>query len=151
MSTCPKASWPAVKAMLHSVYDQPDAGSVHAQFDKLLDQVADRLPAVAEHLDAARGDLLAFTSFPKEIWRQIWSNNPQERLNKEIRRRTDVVGIFPDRHSVTRLVGAVLAEQHDEWTEGRRYFALDILHRARLNLITTTDTEPQEQPLALSA
>ncbi|GAA3804022.1 IS256 family transposase [Cellulomonas soli] len=151
MSTCPKSSWPAVKTMLHSVLDQPDADSVHAQFDKLLDHVTDPLPAVAEHLDAARADLLAFTAFPKEIWRQIWSNNPNERLNKEIRRRTDVVGIFPDRDSVTRLVGAVLAEQHDEWAEGRRYFALDVLHRARLNLITTTDTEPQEQPLALSA
>jgi putative transposase len=151
MSVTPKSSWPAVKAMLHSVYDQPDAGSVHAQFDKLLDQVTAPLPAVAEHLDAARADLLAFTAFPREIWRQIWSNNPQERLNKEIRRRTDVVGIFPDRDSVTRLVGAVLAEQHDEWTEGRRYLALDVLHRARLNLITTPETEPQEQPLALSA
>ena len=132
------------------VYDQPTASDVHAQFDKLLDAVSDKLPAVAEHLDAARADLLAFTSFPKEIWRQIWSNNPQERLNKEIRRRTDVVGIFPDRDSVTRLVGAVLAEQHDEWTEGRRYLALDVLHRARLNLITT-DLDPKEQPLALSA
>ncbi|HEY0949694.1 IS256 family transposase [Nocardioides sp.] len=151
MSTCPKSSWPAVKAMLHSVYDQPDADSVHAQFDKLLDHVTDPLPAVAAHLDAARADLLAFTSFPKEIWRQIWSNNPNERLNKEIRRRTDVVGIFPDRDSVVRLVGAVLAEQHDEWAEGRRYFALDVLHRARLNLLTTADPDPQEQPLALSA
>ena len=149
MSTCPKSSWPAVKAMLHSVYDQPDTDSVNAQFDKLLDQVTAPLPAVAEHLDTARADLLAFTAFPKEIWRQIWSNNPQERLNKEIRRRTDVVGIFPDRDSITRLVGAVLAEQHDEWAEGRRYLALDVLHRARLNLITTP--EPQEQPLALSA
>lgn len=81
MSVCPKNSWPAVKAMLHSVYDQPDAPSVHAQFDKLLDQVAGPLPTVAEHLDHARADLLAFTHFPKEIWRQIWSNNPNERLN----------------------------------------------------------------------
>jgi transposase-like protein len=151
MSTCPKSSWPAVKAMLHSVYDQPDATSVHAQFDKLLDQVTGPLPAVAEHLDAARADLLAFTAFPREIWRQIWSNNPNERLNKEIRRRTDVVGIFPDRDSITRLVGAVLAEQHDEWAEGRRYFALDVLHRARLNLITTTDPKEADQPLALTA
>jgi transposase-like protein len=131
MAICPKTAWPAVKTMLHSVYDQPDAEAVQVQFDKLLDQVGRQLPEVAEHLDTARADLLAFTAFPKEIWRQIWSNNPNERLNKEIRRRTDVVGIFPDRDSVTRLVGAVLAEQHDEWTEGRRYLSLDVLARAQ--------------------
>ena len=136
--------------MLHSVYDQPTAKDVHAQFDKLLDAVADKLPDVAEHLDGARADLLAFTAFPKAIWRQIWSNNPNERLNREIRRRTDVVGIFPDRDSVTRLVGAVLAEQHDEWAEGRRYFALDVLTRSRLNLLDDT-TEVTDQPLALTA
>ena len=147
MSTCPKSSWPAVKAMLHSVYDQPDPEAVHAQFTKMLDQLTGPLPAVADHLDGTRADLLAFTAFPKEIWRQIWSNNPNERLNKEIRRRTDVVGIFPDRGAVTRLVGAVLAEQHDEWAEGRRYFALDVLTRAR----TPRPTAPASDALELAA
>ena len=143
MSVTPKASWPWVKTLLHSVYDQPDAASVHAQYDRLVDAVAGKLPKVAAHLDAARADVLAFTSFPKEIWRQIWSNNPQERLNREIRRRTDVVGIFPGRDSLIRLVGAVLAEQHDEWTEGRRYLGLDVLARSRITL-APSDTPPIE-------
>ena len=144
MSVTPKSSWPWVRTLLHSVYDQPDAESVVAQYNRVLDALADKLPKVAEHLDTARADLLAFTAFPKQIWRQIWSNNPQERLNREIRRRTDVVGIFPDRASVIRLVGAVLAEQHDEWIEGRRYFGLDVLTRARAAL-TRTDQPTVQQ------
>jgi putative transposase len=151
MAVCPKSAWPAVKTMLHSVYDQPDPDSVNAQFDKLLDSVSRSLPKVAEHLDDARADLLAFTGFPQQIWRQIWSNNPNERLNKEIRRRTDVVGIFPDRDAIIRLVGAVLAEQHDEWTEGRRYFALDVLERSRTTPTTITSTATEDLQLETAA
>ena len=140
MSVTPKVMWPAVKAMLHSVYDQPDAPAVHAQFDRLIEYVTAKLPAVAEHLERAREDILAFTAFPKDVWTQIWSNNPSERLNREIRRRTDAVGIFPTREAIVRLVGAVLAEQTDEWAEGRRYLGLEVLARCRL---TVTTTEPE--------
>ncbi|MDP1877890.1 MAG: IS256 family transposase [Actinomycetota bacterium] len=142
MSVTPKSSWPWVKALLHSIYDQPDAESVHAQFDRVINALETKLPAVADHLEGARADILAFTSFPKEIWRQVWSNNPNERLNREIRRRTDVVGIFPDRGSIIRLVGAVLAEQHDEWAEGRRYLGLEVL--AKSKAVTSTETEATE-------
>ncbi|GMA18621.1 IS256 family transposase [Arsenicicoccus piscis] len=149
MSATPKSSWPWVKALLHSIYDQPDADAVHAQFDRVVDALAEKLPDVAEHLEDARADILAFTPFPKEVWRQIWSNNPNERLNREIRRRTDVVGIFPDRASIIRLVGAVLAEQHDEWAEGRRYLGLDVLARAQA--IDTDHAEEVSTDLELQA
>ncbi len=143
MSATPKNSWGWVKALLHSIYDQPDAESVHAQYDRVVDALSEKLPTVADHLETARADILAFTAFPKEIWRQIWSNNPNERLNREIRRRTDVVGIFPNRASIIRLVGAVLAEQHDEWAEGRRYLGLDVLAKSQVvDAVTEEVSEP---------
>jgi transposase-like protein len=150
LTKVPKSAQPWVATLVRTVFDQPDADSVRAQYQRAVDAIAERFPAAAEHLDDAREELLAFTAFPREIWRQIWSNNPQERLNKEIRRRTDVVGIFPNRAAIIRLVGAVLAEQTDEWTEGRRYMGLEILTKARLTLITNegTDTEPAAAELA---
>jgi transposase-like protein len=151
MSATPKSSWGWVKALLHSIYDQPDAEAVHAQFDRVVDALSEKLPAVAEHLEEARADILAFTAFPKEVWRQIWSNNPNERLNREIRRRTDVVGIFPDRPSIIRLVGAVLAEQHDEWAEGRRYLGVDVLARSQAVDNNATEEVPEPAIQALTA
>ena len=149
MSATPKSSWPWVKALLHSVYDQPDAASVHAQFDRITESLREKLPTVATYLEDAREDILAFTVFPKACWRQIWSNNPQERLNREIRRRTDVVGIFPNRDAVIRLVGAVLAEQHDEWVEQRRYLGLEVLKQCRTAL-AVPDTDDKEEPLTIT-
>jgi putative transposase len=137
LAKVPKTAQPWVATLVRTVFDQPDADAVRAQFVRVVDTIQAKVPAAAEHLDAARDDLLAFTAFPREVWRQVWSNNPQERLNKEIRRRTDVVGIFPNRAAIIRLVGAVLAEQTDEWTEARRYMGLEILAKARLTAINT--------------
>ena len=135
--------------MVRSVFAQPDTPSVLAQFDTVLRSLESRFKDAAALLASAREELLAFTTFPKEHWRQIWSNNPQERLNKEIRRRTDVIGIFPDRGALIRLVGAVLAEQHDEWAESRRYLGLDVLSKSRAD--QNSPTEQEDTPAALTA
>jgi transposase-like protein len=147
LAKVPKSAQPWVATMVRTIFDQPDAASVHAQYGRVVEAIEARFPDAATHLDDAREDLLAFAAFPHEVWRQIWSNNPQERLNKEIRRRTDVVGIFPNRAAIIRLVGAVLAEQTDEWTEQRRYMGLEILNKARLTLIEG-DNPPTTEPAA---
>ena len=127
--TVPKSMQGLVATTVRSIYAQPDAESVRAQHARVVEQLAPRFPKAAKMLADAVEDLLAFTSFPKEHWRQIWSNNPQERLNREIRRRSDVVGIFPNRDSLIRLVGAVLCELHDDWVVVRRYMTFDIQQR----------------------
>lgn len=127
LTRVPKSAQPWVSTLVRTIFEQPDAASVRAQHAQVVAALEAKLPQAAAHLDDAGDDILAFTAFPREVWRQVWSNNPQERLNKEVRRRTDVVGIFPGRDAIIRLVGAVLAEQNDEWTESRRYMGQEIL------------------------
>jgi putative transposase len=127
LTRVPKSAQPWVSTLVRTIFEQPGAASVRAQHAQVVTALEAKFPAAAEHLDDARDDILAFTAFPREIWRQVWSNNPRERLNKEVRRRTGVVGIFPGRDAIIRLVGAVLAEQNDEWTEARRYMGPEIL------------------------
>jgi transposase-like protein len=114
LTRVPKSAQSFVATMVRTIFAQPDAATVHEQHRRIVDQLESRFPEAATLLDEAGPDLLAFTPFPKEHWRQVWSNNSLERLNREIRRRTDVVGIFPDRAAIIRLVGAVLAEQNDD-------------------------------------
>jgi transposase-like protein len=140
----PKSAQGLVATLVRSIFAQPDAVSTQAQHARIVDQLGERFPAAAELLADAAGELLAFTSFPKEHWRQVWSNNPQERLNKELRRRTDVVGIFPNRAAVLRLIGAVLGEQHDEWAVARRYMSTESLAKTRIRVIDG-DGEPQHE------
>lgn len=118
----PRSARSMVASAIRLVFEQPDEAAARRQLGSVIDTVAGRFPAVAELLTDAEADLLAHYAFPESHRRQIRSTNPQERLNKEIKRRTGVVGIFPNRASVLRLVGMILAEQDDEWQDGRRYF-----------------------------
>lgn len=147
LSQVPKPAQQAVATMVRSIFAQPDADSVLAQHRSVVEHLETRFAKPAEMLDEARDELLAFTAFPKAIWRQIWSNNPLERLNKEVRRRTDVVGIFPNRSSLLRLVGAVLAEQHDEWAVSRRYMSLEVITASMARQLD----QPQEAKTAITA
>jgi transposase-like protein len=127
LTRVPKSAQTLVATLVRSIFAQPEQEAVWAQHGRMVEQLTERFPAAAALLAEAGPDVLAFATFPREHWRQIWSNNPQERLNREVRRRTDVVGIFPDRAAVVRLVGAVLAEQHDEWLVARRYLSVESL------------------------
>lgn len=144
LTKVPRSAESMTATMVRTIFAQPDPDQVWAQHRRVVDHLHQvGLTDAADHLDGAGGEILVFTGFPKAHWRQIWSNNPQERLNKEIRRRSNVVGIFPTRGSIIRLVGALLAEQHDEWAIARRYMSLDSLAQARIRLL---DDEPDELP-----
>ena len=140
LTRVPKSAQGFVATMVRTIFEQPDAKTVREQHRRIVAQLEERFPDAATMLDEAGPDLLSFTGFPKEHWRQIWSNNPLERLNREIRRRTDVVGIFPDRPSIVRLVGAVLAEQNDEWAVARRYMSAESITKALADPVD----EPEE-------
>src|SRR5438874_340939 len=130
LTRVPRSAQSFVATMVRTIFAQPDADTVYEQHRRIVDQLETRFPEAAALLEEAAPDLLAFTAFPKEHWRQLWSNNSLERLNKEIRRRTDVVGIFPDRAAIIRLVGAVLAEQNDEGAVARRYMSTESITKA---------------------
>jgi putative transposase len=139
----PKGDWPMIATLVRSIFEQPDRDSTWSQLGDVVSKLTEvgfcELANIV--LDAA-DDILAFSAFPVEHWPQIRSNNPQERLNKEIRRRTDVVGIFPNRAAVIRLVGALLAEQTDEWAVARRYMGAESLAKARHPDTSSADPRP---------
>ena len=148
LTRVPKAAQAMVATLVRTVFAQSDPDQVRAQFARVVDQLEGQFPAAAELLIDAESDLLAFATFPVEHWRQIWSNNTQERLNREVRRRTDVVGIFPNRAALIRLTGAVLAEQNDEWAVARRYMSTESLTKARMHLVAGEVAESEEVTVA---
>ena len=126
LTKVPKSMQPFVATLVRSIFAQPDNDSVREQHRRVVDQLRPKMKDAATMLDDCKEELLAFTNFPKEHWKQVWSNNPQERLNRELRRRTDVVGIFPNRDAIIRLVGAVLMEMNDDWAVVRRYMTFEV-------------------------
>jgi putative transposase len=143
LATVPKAHVEFVAAAFRSIFALGTADEVRARYDDVTDTLAERFPKAADSMRSARTDVLAFSAFPKAHWRKVWSNNPLERLNKEVKRRSNVVGIFPNDTAAIRLIGAVLADQHDEWAIARRYLSeasMDELNAQR-------DTEPDQPQL----
>ena len=144
LACVPKASQEMVAAAFRSVFALGTQTEVEARWDEVTDTLHERFPKAAESMRRARTDVLAFTAFPRAHWRKVWSNNPLERLNKEIKRRSNVVGIFPNDPAVLRLIGAVLADQHDEWAIARRYLPEHSM--ADLNALRDTDPAQLESP-----
>ena len=151
LSRVPKGSAEMVAAAIRTVFAQPDTAHVRSQADEVTRMLAAQFPEVAALLADAAEDLLAFTVFPEVHWRKIWSTNPLERLNGEVKRRTNVVGIFPNDASVLRLVTAVVVETHDEWQVAERRY---LSEGSMAELYDSDQTEPQpalEAPLVVTA
>jgi putative transposase len=144
LAQVPKGNQEMVAAAVRTIFAQPDAGHVHDQLDVIAGMLGRQQPKVEAMLRDAASDLLAFADFPTGHWKKIWSTNPLERLNKEIKRRTDVVGVFPNPEALLRLAGAVLVEAHDEWQTGDRRY----LSEATMALVGAATTQPTGEILA---
>ena len=136
-----------VAAAVRTIFAQPDAAHVRSQLDEVARMLAPQFPDVATMLADAAEDLLAFSDFPLAHWRKLWSTNPLERLNGEIKRRTNVVGIFPNDAAVVRLVTAVCVETHDEWAVAERRY----LSEESMAKLATGDTPAVDAPVAITA
>jgi len=143
LSRVPRGAQAMVAATIRTIFAQLDHESATVQLRRVADSLRLRFPSVSDILEEAEADILAYTFFPRAHWRQIYSTNPLERLNKEIKRRSNVVGIFPNSKSAIRLIGAVLMEQQDEWEIGRRYFSMESMMQIREGR--------QEEPLLVEA
>jgi transposase-like protein len=138
LALVPKSHQDMVAAVFRTIFAQPDPATVASTWDEVRDQLAARFPKIAPLMDGAKAEVLAFAAYPRAHWTKIWSTNPLERVNKEIKRRSRVVGIFPNEAAVIRLVGAVLADMHDEWQAGdRRYLS----EGSMAELYPTRDTD----------
>ncbi len=149
LTRVPEAAQPFVATLVRSIFAQPSTDEAAAQLARVVGQLEETYPDASAMLEGAGPDITEYASFPAAHWRQIWSNNPQERLNREIRRRSDVVGIFPNRASVSRLVGAMLSERHDEWQVSRRYISSESIALAMRPPLTALATETEEVVPAL--
>ncbi|WP_447661023.1 transposase [Microbacterium paraoxydans] len=139
-----------VNALISTIFAQTTPEAVIGQYHQVTDSLRGSFPEIAAMLENAEPDLTGFATLPREHWQKVWSNNPIERLNREIKRRADVVQIFPDRDSVTRLIGAVLQEQHEEWQYGERRYFSDVSMRKLVHILHD-HTEPARPELLLTA